>query len=123
MPETWVVPENFVYHPDKVEGCFLVPKNSSWFSGHFPNDPILPGIALLGMVHDTLRAYAANLGERIVIKEFKRIRFRQIVRPGTRLTVFITLGSGAESHKVTFECNLDNSKACDGTILVDMVKI
>jgi len=121
MSETWVVPEKFNYHPNKVEGYFLVPKNSSWFSGHFPNDPILPGIAFLGMVQDTLRAYTANLGERIVIKELKRIRFRQIVRPETRLTITITLNSGADSRRITFECIVDNSKACDGTIMVDKV--
>lgn len=122
MPETWVVPEEFIFHPGNVEGRFLVPKDSPWFSGHFPGEPILPGIALLGMVHDTLRAFAEHTGSHIVLKELKRIRFRQIVRPDTRLTVVLTMGGGAGDRQFTFACLDGTSKACDGIALVETEK-
>jgi hypothetical protein len=35
---------------------------SPWFSGHFPDEPILPGIAILSMVSEVIRQVASERG-------------------------------------------------------------
>jgi 3-hydroxymyristoyl/3-hydroxydecanoyl-(acyl carrier protein) dehydratase len=64
-----------------------VPAGSDWFAGHFPGDPILPGIAQLGMVEAVARR---ALGGRVRLSGFSRIKFKKIVRPGDELTVTLT---------------------------------
>jgi len=46
------------------------------FSGHFPNDPVLPGIAILSMVTDTIKHQEAQKGNKIRIRGIRRVRFR-----------------------------------------------
>lgn len=64
-----------------------VPAGSDWFAGHFPGDPILPGIAQLGMVGEVARR---AIGEQMRLSGFSRIKFKKIVRPGDELTVTLT---------------------------------
>ncbi len=64
-----------------------VPAGSDWFAGHFPGDPILPGIAQLGMVSEVARRAT---GEPMRLSGFSRIKFKKIVRPGDELTVTLT---------------------------------
>lgn len=63
-----------------------VPAESSWFSGHFPGDPILPGIAQLGMVHE---AACKALGGGFRVAGFSRIKFKKIIRPGDCLKMTV----------------------------------
>ncbi len=63
-----------------------VPAGSPWFGGHFPGDPILPGIAQLGLVREMA---AAALG-RIRPTGFSRVKFKKIVRPDERLRITLT---------------------------------
>jgi 3-hydroxyacyl-[acyl-carrier-protein] dehydratase len=63
-----------------------VPAESAWFSGHFPGDPILPGIAQLGMACEVLRRGA---GEGFRLAGFSRIKFKKIIRPGDCLKISV----------------------------------
>ncbi len=85
--------------------------NALWFSGHFPDDPILPGIGLLGMVADCM---AATSKETIVMAGLSRIKFRKIVRPGEQLDILVT--SGNKRDQYTFRITSGNQDVCSGTM-------
>ncbi len=123
MSETWIIPEKFVHSENSTDGSFFVPGNSSWFSGHFPNMPILPAIGMLGMVYDTLSEYSAHHGIRLTIREMKRIRFRQILRPESHFNVSISLKTGDEVSQGTFHCTSGGIKVCDGMLVVKVESI
>lgn len=59
-----------------------VPTTSLWFDGHFPGEPILPGIAQLNLVMTVLKK---ALGPAITAARFNRVRFKRLIRPGNRL--------------------------------------
>lgn len=64
-----------------------VPADAVWFDGHFPGEPILPGVAQLAMVVHILgeaqdKTLAAN--------NVRRVRFKQAIKPAERITVEIT---------------------------------
>lgn len=63
-----------------------VPVASRWFEGHFPGEPILPGIAQLALVTAVLKR---ALGTKTEVVRFSRVRFKQLIRPGDRLGIDI----------------------------------
>ncbi|MFH0728033.1 MAG: hypothetical protein V2B19_17035 [Pseudomonadota bacterium] len=61
-----------------------VPAESPWFDGHFPDAPILPGVAQLALVVDLLEE---TLGYRVRVTGVSRVRFKQAIRPAETVTV------------------------------------
>jgi 3-hydroxymyristoyl/3-hydroxydecanoyl-(acyl carrier protein) dehydratase len=92
-----------------------VPSESSWFSGHFPGDPILPGIAQLGLACDTaLKA----LGEHFRVRGFSRIKFRKIIRPGDRLKICVRPKTEL-SDLYAFRIMVGDDLACSGAMMLE----
>jgi len=83
--------------------------DSSWFSGHFPGDPILPGIAQLKMVADLIaRSGAGNLR----VTGLSRVKFRKIVRPGEPLDICVTSDAGTDRY--SFIISSGKEDVCSG---------
>jgi 3-hydroxymyristoyl/3-hydroxydecanoyl-(acyl carrier protein) dehydratase len=89
-----------------------IPPESLWFSGHFPGEPILPGIAQLGIVYD---AVCQALGGQISITGFSRVKFKKMVKPLDYLKVFVTPKDNREGV-YAFRVVAGNDLACSGTM-------
>ncbi len=83
--------------------------NSPWFSGHFPDNPILPGIAQLKMVVDLL---AKEFAGKLCVTGLSRVKFRKIVKPDEILDVHVT-GSNTENQYI-FRITSGNEDVCSG---------
>ena len=68
-----------------------VPAGGAWFEGHFPDRPILPGVAQIALVLDAL---ARETGHAPVLRGIAFTRLRQLVLPGERLEL-VTRASAA----------------------------
>ena len=100
--------------PEEISLDIQVPPDSGWFSGHFPGEPILPGIAQLGMVFDAInRAGGRNLR----ITGVRRVRFKQIIRPDDPLRLTIKPQKG-EAGVYDFRIQVDEELACSGIMKV-----
>ena len=86
--------------------------DSPWFSGHFPDDPILPGIAQIAMAFEAVKHLS---GGDIKIREVKKVRFKQIIRPDDRVTISVSPGKG---HTYAFRILLKGELACNGILSV-----
>lgn len=86
--------------------------DSPWFSGHFPDDPILPGIAQLEMVADLIAASSEN---NLRMTGLSRIKFRKIVRPGELLDIHAAPGNKKDQY--AFRITSSNEEVCSGTML------
>ena len=82
---------------------------SPWFSGHFPDNPILPGIAQLKMVADII---AASRQDDVHMIGLSRIKFRKIVRPGETLDIHATFVQIKEQYM--FRITSGNDEVCSG---------
>ena len=102
--------------PNKIEALAYVPTDSSWFLGHFPNEPILPGIALIYMAEQAIIQDAAAKGEEITFEALKRVRFTQPVRPGESLKVKVTSEETGEETLFTFKVVHEENVVCSGLI-------
>lgn len=87
----------------------ITESNSPWFSGHFPNNPILPGIAQLKMVVDLISQSGAG---KVSISGLSRVKFRKIVRPGEQLDIQVTPGT-TDNHYM-FKITSGDEDVCSG---------
>lgn len=100
--------------PSEILAHVTVDDDSPWFSGHFPDNPILPGIAQLNMVADII---ALARQESLAIKRLSRVKFKKIVRPGEQLDIHAvaTSSSGLYSFRITHE----TQDVCSGMMSLD----
>jgi 3-hydroxymyristoyl/3-hydroxydecanoyl-(acyl carrier protein) dehydratase len=97
---------------DEIACDAKVPPESLWFAGHFPGDPILPGIAQLGIVYD---AVCRSRGDKPGIAGFSRVKFRKIIRPGDCLKIAIVPRKGHRGA-YTFRISTGEEIACSGNL-------
>ncbi|MDF1593484.1 MAG: hypothetical protein P1P89_18400 [Desulfobacterales bacterium] len=100
--------------PGEISLDIQVPPESNWFSGHFPGEPILPGIAQLGMVFDAVNR---KEGRNFKITGIRRVRFKQIIRPDDPL--HLTVKARKESAGAyDFRIQVNAELACSGVMTV-----
>ena len=102
---------------DEIEASADVPTDSLWFSGHFPGEPILPGVALVHLAEQAIVRLALEKGEDIQLSGLKKVRFTQPVRPGEKLSVMIQ--SSGESAEIfySFKIICQEKVVCSGLIV------
>jgi 3-hydroxyacyl-[acyl-carrier-protein] dehydratase len=101
--------------PGQVVAEFEVNADSPWFSGHFPGNPILPGIAQLGMVLDAIQEF----GHRDCrVSEIKRVRFKQMIRPNDTITIMATC-RGRSPASYSFRVMVKGQLACSGLLIAE----
>ncbi|NNK85780.1 MAG: hypothetical protein HKO91_09535 [Desulfobacterales bacterium] len=92
-------------------------ENSPWFSGHFPGEPILPGVAQLGMVFNVIKRVC---GKNWKISGVKRVKFKRIIKPGDKIKI-ITNKKDDENSLHTFQVMVDSHIACSGILAVEKI--
>jgi len=104
--------------PNNLEACACVPIDSVWFGGHFPGEPILPGIALVHSVYEAIVKDAANRGEAVQISSLKRIRFTGPVRPGEKMALCLTREDSDGESLFNFKVAVNENIVCSGLLAV-----
>ena len=120
MEETWY---RISYKEDGLENAIVAEAcadtGSPWYSGHFPGDPILPGIAILSMVTDAIKHHESEKGKRIRIAGIKRVRFRLPVRPDELLHIATSSSHQDGRLYYNFEVIVKEKTACTGVVLAE----
>ena len=108
---------NTIEKPDseRIVAEIQAPPDSPWFSGHFPGQPILPGIAQLGMVFDVIRRFG---DPDMKITHISRVRFKSMIRPDDHLHVVVTPQKG-QSGSYAFRIMIGTELACSGLMKVE----
>jgi len=103
---------------DTLDARACVPQDSIWFAGHFPDEPILPGIALLHTVYEAILREARERGESVKVSSLKRIRFTGPVRPGETLLLRLTSEDRHEETLYNFKVFVKENIVCSGLMTV-----
>lgn len=74
-----------------------VPANLAWFDGHFPDHPVLPGVAQIGWA---IRFAREAFGFKTDPPSIERIKFQRPIAPGDRITLELTLTRNARHNRV-----------------------
>jgi 3-hydroxymyristoyl/3-hydroxydecanoyl-(acyl carrier protein) dehydratase len=103
---------------NEISADIHVPSDSPWFDGHFPGDPILPGVAQIAMVFDAIRkAYNRELK----LSGVRRVRFKGIIRPDDRLNI-IAAPLKQETGSYSFRILIQDETVCSGVMAVENQK-
>ena len=113
--------ENKVSNHNYIEALAEVPADSPWFSGHFPGEPILPGIALIYMAEQAIIQDALAKGEQVQLHTLKRVRFTQPVRPGETLSLNIVSEEAGEDILFSFKVTNKENIVCSGAIIAKKI--
>lgn len=101
-----------------LDARVCVPQDSIWFTGHFPGEPILPGIALLHTVYEAILREGRDRGESVKVSSLRRIRFTGPVRPGETLLLSLTREDGNEETLFNFKVFVKENIVCSGLMTV-----
>jgi 3-hydroxymyristoyl/3-hydroxydecanoyl-(acyl carrier protein) dehydratase len=116
MKELWHTLYDVKISDDRiVHTSAVADADSPWFPGHFPGDPILPGIAQLGIVHDLLLQHPGLTGNKGSLARMKKIRFRRIIRPGEKMHIII---SHASKNEFSFKISVADEQAASGILVI-----
>ena len=100
---------------NEVSAEIDIPPDSLWFSGHFPEEPILPGIAQLGIVKEAIEK---SQRRRLVVRSVSRVRFKQGIQSGDQLNLVATSVENKEGT-YSFRIMVDTKQVCSGIMVVD----
>jgi len=104
--------------------------NEPQFQGHFPGNPIVPGVQILEAMAQSAAVLASasmNLVDRRMLVYFmamEHVKFRRMVVPGDVLELHITVKrGGGKVWKVDGRAVVDGQTACEGelTAMMDML--
>ena len=96
----------------EIRADIQVPAESSWFDGHFPGEPVLPGLAQISMVFDVIqKASESELG----VFSVNRVRFKRIIRPADHLKVIVA-PLKKEANVFSFRIQIQDDLVCSGVM-------
>ncbi|MCX7822030.1 MAG: 3-hydroxyacyl-ACP dehydratase FabZ [Syntrophobacterales bacterium] len=113
---------------EEAVGVKNVTINEPYFQGHFPDDPIMPGVLLLEALAQ-LGGAMINFGHGE--KEERRgyfagldgVRFRRPVRPGDQIILKVTLiKHKGNIYKLKGEATVDGETVVEGELLIALGK-
>ena len=68
---------------DELVGTFVFPADFTGFGGHFPNNPVLPGVCA---IQATLVMLESHFRSRVRLLRVVSAKFLKVVRPGEECT-------------------------------------
>ena len=100
--------------PTRAEFEITVPEELFYLQGHFPQQPILPGVI---QVHWAVMLAAARLGVEPSFKGFEALKFHRVIKPLTPLK--LTLEKVEETGKLRFSYQSDLGIHSQGRIVFE----
>jgi len=98
--DRWLPLENTRITPEgRWESTVRLGLSSEWFSGHFDECPLVPGVALLALAAELVKRQGHEQGRRLEVSGFSRVRFKQLVSPDEELKLSMAaMPSGPEAE-------------------------
>lgn len=96
--------------------CILqlyLPPDLAYFPGHFPQAPVLPGIALIGWA---LQLAASRLGISPVCREVEALKFQHVLQPGDE--TMLTLRFDEERQRLYFAYRSEGTMYASGRLVL-----
>ena len=97
--DRWLPLKNTRMTPEgRWESTIRFESSSEWFSGHFDECPLVPGVALLALAAEMVKRQGREQGRCIEVSGFSKVRFKQLVSPDEELHISVaSMPSGPEA--------------------------
>lgn len=108
QPSLMLLDQVVVLNKDKqIIAQKSVSANEIYFQGHFPNNPVMPGVLLIESMVEAAKLMWDEPD--LVLTQVKRGRFREMVKPGMQLTIKVI---AKEKYSCQAEVLIAEKKAC-----------
>jgi 3-hydroxyacyl-[acyl-carrier-protein] dehydratase len=97
--------------PNEVAVALVLPREAPCFAGHFPGQPILPGVVQIDWA---MRLAAEYLGISEAVATDFQVKFRVVMRPGDN--PICTLRLEPDSRRLSFEYAVGGAIASSGRV-------
>ena len=91
---------------------FLVPPTSSYFEGHFPGCPVLPGVVQVGWAIEFARLHLPFSAR---FRALAAVKFTRVIQPNAAIT--LRLVADAQRRELSFEYRRGDDPCSSGRIL------
>ena len=72
---------------DRLRATVTTDAHAPWYDGHFPGEPVLPGVAQLEMVAELISTLH---GKPVFVDGLSRVKFRKLIVPGELLEIQVS---------------------------------
>jgi len=101
--DKWLPLENIRMTPEgRWESTVRFEPSSEWFSGHFDEYSLVPGVALLAVAAEMVKRQGHELGRRLEVPGFSRVRFKRLVSPDEELHISVAAMPARPEAKLDF---------------------
>lgn len=83
----------------------------SWFEGHFPGCPILPGVV---QIHWAASLFLQEYGDSLAFQGMEAVKFRQLLLPGREVT--LEMEYDVARRRLAFRYLVEKSLSSSGRI-------
>ncbi|NLG65829.1 MAG: 3-hydroxyacyl-ACP dehydratase FabZ [Actinobacteria bacterium] len=92
-----------------------------WFAGHFPGNPVMPGVLIVEALAQAGAVAALSLPENVgklaLFARIDKVRFKRVVRPGDTLTLTVeVIAMRAGVGRGAVLATVDGEMACRGEL-------
>jgi 3-hydroxyacyl-[acyl-carrier-protein] dehydratase len=114
---------------ERAVGLKNVSINEPHFQGHFPGEPIMPGVLLIEAMAQTAGALVVDTlgeamhGKLVYFMSIEDARFRQPVRPGDQVMIHVEkIHARKTAWKFRGECRVEGKVAADAVFTAMIVE-
>lgn len=100
--------------PRGVHLQLKVPADLSYFDGHFPNCPLLPGVVQISWAIELGRTHVPFAGR---FRGLSAVKFMRVILPGSGVT--LELDYAEPDRELAFVYRLEGRECSNGTALFD----
>ena len=115
--DRWLPLENIRITPGgRWESTVRFEPSSEWFSGHFDECPLVPGVALLALAAEMVRRQGREQGRPLKVSGFSKVRFKQLVSPDEELHVSVAAMPSGPEAKLDFHITVRGDTVAQGLL-------
>ena len=120
-----------IYHMDdtSIAGIKQVTINEPFFQGHFPNEPIMPGVLIVEAMAQCSALYVLSKVEdpecySTYFLRIDNVRFRHKIVPGDTMQIECVMAEPLRRNLADVECKVfvGDNLACEATIIAQIIK-
>jgi 3-hydroxymyristoyl/3-hydroxydecanoyl-(acyl carrier protein) dehydratase len=90
--------------------------SSEWFSGHFDQFPLLPGVALLALVAEVVKRQGNEQGRLLKVSGFSRVRFKRLAFPDEELHISVAVMPPGSEAELVFHISCHDHTVAQGVL-------
>jgi 3-hydroxymyristoyl/3-hydroxydecanoyl-(acyl carrier protein) dehydratase len=115
--DSWLPLKDLRIRPEgRWESIARFEPSSEWFSGHFDECALVPGVALLALVDEMVKRQGREQGRRLEISGFSKVRFRQLVFPDDELHISVAAMPSGPEAKLDFHITCRGDTVAQGLL-------